>query len=340
MLFYEQPRIKEFTMLFALALIPVVILLVIIYFCDRKEKEPLGLLTGLFFAGAGSIIPVIIVEVVGQLILNFIVPKDTVINAIILATMIVAPAEELGKFAALRLITWKNKNFDYSYDAIVYAVFVSLGFAAFENIEYVLMDGVKTAILRMFTAVPGHACYAVAMGFFYSRAKKAQLTNDKSKYTLNMALSIIVPIVAHGIYDAIIMAAQNVDNLIALLGIVIWGIFVLAMFTVSIIAVIHSSRHDYCIVTLPNDVQTIYKPEVMGTWKCMCGKENRFNFCSECGLPRPVEEQWTCPQCGTLSSYKFCGNCGCKRPEAAGAKVAAAAVPTAPTVPTVPTTNA
>ena len=285
----------------------------------------MGLLAGLFFAGAGSIIPVIIVEAIGQWILNSIIPKDTVINAVILAMFLVAPAEELAKFAVLRLITWKNKHFDYSYDAIVYAVFVSLGFAALENIEYVLLHGVKTGILRMFTAVPGHACYAVAMGFFYSRAKKAKLTNDKSKYALNLTLSMVVPIVIHGIYDAIILASKNVNNLVALLGVITWIVFVLAMFGMSIFAVIHSSKHDFCIVTLPSAVQTIYKPEIIGTWKCMCGKENRFNFCSECGSPRPTEAQWTCPQCGTLSSFRFCGNCGCQRPVGAGVPVAGAA---------------
>ena len=301
-------------MLFALALIPVAVLLVIIYFCDRKEKEPLGLLTGLFFAGAGMIIPIIIVELIGQLILNAIIPRSSVLNSIILATLIIAPAEELGKFLVLRLITWKNKHFNYSFDAIVYAVFVSLGFAALENIEYVFASGLRTAVLRMFTAVPGHACYAVAMGFFYSRAKRAQLTNDKSGYKRNMALSILVPIAGHGVYDAIIMAARNFDNLTAMFGLLLWIVYVIALFVISIIAIVYSSKHDYCIVTLPSAVQTIYRPAVMGTWRCKCGTENRFNFCSQCGSPRPVVETWMCPRCRSVSSFKFCGNCGCPRP--------------------------
>ena len=73
--------------------------------------------------------------------------------------LIVAPAEELGKFIVLRSITWKNKHFNYSYDAIVYAVFVSLGFAALENITYVFGSGVGTAFLRMFTAVPTKSAF-------------------------------------------------------------------------------------------------------------------------------------------------------------------------------------
>ena len=153
-------------MLFALALIPVIGLLCFIYFNDKKEKEPFGLLIGLFFAGMGTVVTAIIGELVGGAIMGAIFPSESVIGQVLVACIIVAPAEELGKFLVLRLITWKNKNFNYNYDAIVYAVFVSLGFAALENIEYVFLSGWSAAIMRMFTAVPGHACFAVFMGFF------------------------------------------------------------------------------------------------------------------------------------------------------------------------------
>ncbi len=158
-------------MLFALALIPVIGLLLFIYFKDKKEKEPVGLLIGLFFAGLGSVIPAIILEVIGQLILDAVIPYESAFKAVHLAMIVVGPAEEMGKYVVLRLRTWKNKHFDYSYDAIVYAVFTSLGFAAIENVGYVFDGGLSTALMRMFTAVPGHACFAVFMGYFYSKAK-------------------------------------------------------------------------------------------------------------------------------------------------------------------------
>lgn len=302
-------------MLFSLALIPVFALLAVIYFNDKKEKEPIGLLAGLFFAGMGTVITAIIAELVGQIALNVIIPYNSALNAVVLSLFIIAPAEELGKFAVLRLITWKNKNFNYSYDAIVYAVFASLGFAAVENIMYVFTNGVGTALLRMFTAVPGHACDAVFMGFFYSKAKYAQLTNKKDKQTLYTALTIIVPIVLHGIYDAIIMGGRATnDGLITGFSVLLWIGYVIALFAGSVVTVIYSAKHDFCIVTVPNAAQAVYKPAVMGSWRCICGTENNFNFCSQCGHQRPIEEPWNCPKCGTLSYYKFCGNCGCQRP--------------------------
>lgn len=303
-------------MLLALALVPVIGLLCFIYFNDKNEKEPFWLLTVLFFAGMSTVISAIILELLGELMLDAIMPYDSVVKSVLLATIIVAPAEELGKYLVLRLITWKNRHFNYSYDAIVYAVFVSLGFAALENVGYVIGNGVFTALLRMFTAVPGHACYGVIMGYFYSKAKYAQLTEKKSKSILFRLLAIFVPIILHGIYDAILMGARNTDATLAMgLSLIIWIGIVIALFVVSIILIIRSSRRDFCIVTLPEkNVQTVYVPRVAGTWTCSCGVVNQFNFCPKCGKIRPYGNTWYCQRCGALSAYNFCGNCGTQKP--------------------------
>ncbi len=303
------------TFLFALALIPVAGLLVFIYLNDRKEKEPFKLLIGLFFAGMGTVVTAIIAEFVGQLILDLIFPYESVFKAIVLATLIVGPAEEVGKYLVLRLITWKNKNFDHNYDAIVYAVFVSLGFAALENVGYVFQTGIGTAILRMFTSVPGHACFAVFMGFFYSKAKYASLTNNKGKCVLYKFLAILVPTAIHGVYDAILFGGDATGEIVLTgISLLIWIAYVIALFTFSIIIIIKSAKNDFCIVTLPDEVQTVYRPVIIGSWTCGCGAENNLNFCFKCGRQRPTFSTWYCPKCGTISAYNFCGNCGCPRP--------------------------
>ncbi|WP_051689200.1 PrsW family glutamic-type intramembrane protease [Butyrivibrio sp. AE2032] len=300
-----------------LALIPVIGLLLFIYFNDKKEKEPFGLLIGLFFAGMGTVVTALIAENVGGLLLDLAMPYESVAKAVILATVIVGPAEEIGKYLVMRIITWKNKNFNYSYDAIVYAVFVSLGFAALENIAYVFTTGVLTALVRMVTAVPGHACYAVFMGYFYSKAKYASLTNKKGSTALFKFLAIIVPTIIHGIYDAILMGGSATGEVV-LSGIsfLFWIVFVTALFVVSCIFVVRSSRHDFCIVSLPGDVQTVYKTTMLGNWTCACGTVNTLNFCPKCGRARPVFNTWYCQRCGTLSAFYFCGNCGCPAPSA------------------------
>ena len=302
-------------MLFVLAIIPVIGLLCFIYFNDKKEKEPFGLLVALFFAGMATVLTAMIAELAGGFIIESVSPEKTVLSQIVDAMIIVGPAEELGKFFVLWIITWKNKHFNYSYDAIVYSVFVSLGFAAFENVGYVFSNGVGTAIARMITAVPGHACFAVFMGFFYSKAKYAAITQKKGKCLSNILLAIFVPIVIHGIYDAILMGAGASDlEALAGISIILWLGFVIAMFVVSCIIIVKSSKNDFCIVTMPDKVQTIYRPAVVGNWTCACGSVNRLNFCPKCGRQREFVSTWYCSKCGAPSSLNFCGNCGSPKP--------------------------
>ena len=129
-------------LLFVLALIPVIGLLVFIYLKDRKEKEPFGLLVALFFAGMATVITALLGEWIGEAVLGMVFEEKTAAFQIISAIFVVGFSEEIGKFLVLWLITWKNKHFDYSYDAIVYSIFVSLGFACFENVAYVFTNGV------------------------------------------------------------------------------------------------------------------------------------------------------------------------------------------------------
>lgn len=300
-------------MLMALALIPAIIILVVIYCCD-KNKEPKGLLTGLFFAGMGTIISAVILEVIGELILdNFV--YDDMMKAALMALVVVAPAEELGKYFVMRMITWKSKHFDYLFDGIVYAVFTSLGFATLENIGYVFQNGVITGIVRMFSSVPGHACFAVFMGFFYSKAKHASAKNKKGAAFLNKVLAIVVPILLHGFYDAFLMVSSaSYDNTTAVIGVLGWIVMLIAMFVCTIILIVKTSKNDFYILVLEDKTQIVYSARMLGTWLCTCGRTCSRNYCIDCGNKRPTIADWYCASCGSRSYWNFCGHCGAPKP--------------------------
>jgi hypothetical protein len=152
------------------------------------------------------------------------------------------------------------------------------------------------------------------MGFFYSKAKYASLTKKKGASARYILLSIIVPILIHGVYDAIIMVCGLTEDAAAVLGILLWIGYVIAMFVVCFILVIRSSKHDFCIITLPEKIQTVYRPSLIGDWKCTCGSVNRMNFCPKCGQQRQLVATWYCAKCGSPSALNFCGNCGSPKP--------------------------
>jgi RsiW-degrading membrane proteinase PrsW (M82 family) len=117
---------------------------------------------------------------------------------------VAAATEEFFKFLVFMLVIWNNRNFNEKFDGIVYAVFISLGFAGIENVLYVFSYGVEIGYVRAFTAVPLHALVAVVMGYHLGLAKMG--TNRRNGH---LFLALVLPILFHGFYDWILMIRQS-----------------------------------------------------------------------------------------------------------------------------------
>ena len=182
--------------LFILALAPVVIIAVYIYFRDKYEKEPIRLLLFALLAGAVTVIPILALE---KFLDSFTNSFPGLLSAAWKAFAVAAFSEELFKYLALYLLIWRSREFNEKFDGIVYATFVSLGFAAVENVLYVSSGGVGTGLMRAITAVPAHAIFGITMGFYFGMARfyEKERTNLKGK-------ALIYPIILHGIYDFIL----------------------------------------------------------------------------------------------------------------------------------------
>ena len=154
----------------AAAVLPAMVLLIYVYRKDVTEKEPGNLLVNLLLLGALSTVFASITELLGQYVLDSISFESETLKNAILYFIVVALSEEGFKYLLLRYRTWKEPNFNCTFDGVVYAVFVSMGFAIIENIKYVFAYGLATALVRAVTAVPGHACFGVFMGVFYGLA--------------------------------------------------------------------------------------------------------------------------------------------------------------------------
>jgi RsiW-degrading membrane proteinase PrsW (M82 family) len=182
------------------AVIPAVILMLYIYRSDRLEREPVGLLVKLALLGVLATVFAMIGEKLGFFLLRGL-NQSSAAYQLLMNFLVVGLCEEGFKYLLLRGSTWNNPNFNCRYDGVVYAVFVSLGFALWENISYVLHYGLQTAIVRALTAIPGHACFGVFMGVFYGLAKRYERNGRKSKSF--RVLAVVVPAALHGTYDYI-----------------------------------------------------------------------------------------------------------------------------------------
>lgn len=204
--------------LLILAIAPIIILLFYIYIKDKYEKEPLWLaLIGLLW-GFIMTAPIVFAES----FMERFTPKNERLVVLYNSFFVAAFVEEGFKFIVLYFLINKNKEFNESFDAIVYSVFISLGFAGLENLFYVFSEefgGIKTGILRAIFSVPAHGLFGVCMGYYFSFSKYY-----KADKKLNVLFSLLYAIIWHGLYDFFLLSEFWLSWLIFLVFLVyIWS---------------------------------------------------------------------------------------------------------------------
>lgn len=227
----------EAVLLILAAVLPAAFLMVKVYKSDRVEREPAWLVISLVLLGMISTALAGAAEQLGDRILTSFLEEGSLGYNALFFFLVVGPAEEGFKYAVLRWRTWRNPEFNCQYDGMVYAVFVALGFALWENIGYVLMFGMQTAVARALTAVPGHACFGVFMGVWYGIAKRYDLYGEVDRSRRARRLCVCIPALLHGCYDFIASLESEVFVLVFLA-------FIVAMFITALRIVKRLSARD------------------------------------------------------------------------------------------------
>ena len=210
--FLLNPILTYSFILIAAAVIPAVFLLLRVYRTDRLERESPRLLRRLVVMGVLSSLLALLEERIFSAVLASAVAADSPLYNVLLYFVVVAVSEESSKYLLLKRSTWKSPEFNCQYDGVVYAIFVSLGFALWENISYVMNYGFRTAIVRAVTAIPGHACFGVFMGVFYGLARKYENFGKPGAAKTCRVLSVLVPVGLHGAYDYIVTVDNTVGS--------------------------------------------------------------------------------------------------------------------------------
>ena len=239
MIFYV-PGLSVLAVYVLAAVLPAVFLMRYIYRKDTAEKEPPSLLLSLVFMGVLAALAAMVLERIGEGILNRTVSQYSRWYVILLAFLVVGAAEEGCKLFFLKRRSWWDPNFNYRFDGVVYAVFVSLGFAAFENVLYVFRYGLSVVLPRALLASPGHMGFAVFMGCFYGRAKLCEGYGDEAGKQGNLFLGWLSATVLHGIYDSCAMIGSGAATVAFL-------VFVVLMYLVVLRRIDRESRTDHPI---------------------------------------------------------------------------------------------
>ena len=199
------------------AILPAAIILYYVYKRDKFPEPPRVVLVTLFL-GFGITFPLMLLIPFAEGILENL-DWDIESNNFYMSFIRASFLEETMKFLILVYYCLHLDEFDEPMDALVYGVAASLGFAVFENWEYVMGAAGESigyakdvAFARAFSAVPMHALAGVFMGFFLMDA-----VFEKANRKLNLFLALFFPVCLHGLYD-LILFSKNISN---------WWIYIL-----------------------------------------------------------------------------------------------------------------
>lgn len=271
-------KIIQFIIIIILSIIPFGFIIFYVYKKDL-HKEPKKLVLFVFLLGMLSAL----CNTFFSFFNNFSLANKSTTNMniyelIIYSFLFVAFIEELFKFIFIYLSSYHFKEFDETYDILVYAITTHLGFAFFENIFYLAdtlinysnIQTFTTMIFRSLSAVPIHAVCGIYMGYFLSLAKIYKVADERYYMLINILYSIIIPIIIHGLYDFLLSYLANTNDVIFGFGIILYLVFI--YFT--------------------------------GFMRVKKSANNNFNL---------KFNNKSCPKCLNKTIGSYCPNCGCKQ---------------------------
>lgn len=211
--------------LIILAVAPCLAIAFFIYLKNELKPSPPKMLLLSVFYGVLSFFLTMVIGLALHKYTN--IESDSLSDQMIKALVFVGLVEEGSKFLFLRGIVFHNKHFTQPFDGIVHAVMIGMGFAVAENLLY-MYNGSSggSLIVRMVTAVPAHAAFAVIMGYFVGEAKIFV-----SSSFLYATMGLLFAAFAHGYYDYFLLDSnmpglwwQSIAALLIVIGITYYAL--------------------------------------------------------------------------------------------------------------------
>lgn len=215
-------------------IVPMLIYPLFLYWMDRYEKEPVGLIIAVFLWG---FVPAAVLSLISQLILGY--PFQLMDESGVLAdqvtTVLVAPlTEEFFKGLAVLgiFLLWRNE-FDGVFDGILYGGLVGFGFAAIENVLYFLEGDVALFVMRAVVFGLNHAFFTSLTGIGFGVARHARNLFMRLSAPV---LGLLAAMIAHALHNATVSFAADMPAMFCLAMLADWG-GVIFVFVIMVLAI-------------------------------------------------------------------------------------------------------
>ena len=188
--------------------------------------------------------------------------------------------EETWKFLATLRLVKKLPEFDQPIDGMIYAMTVALGFAALENVEYMVRFGPGVLVARSLLSMPIHLACAAIFGYGLARAR---FISSHKKYIKTALPYLLAAAGVHAAFDFFIFLRT-------------WTI--LLVFPLLLFIVWYSNRKLHYL----RDQYLFIESAICQ--HCQQSNTVRAKFCIRCGLPLGEGGEF----------FKICGNCHVRVP--------------------------
>ena len=206
---YSGPQPDVILLTFAIAFLPSLILMVILRFTEKYEREPWGaVLTAFLWGATATVVLVILARGYFEVYMRDNYPaiaSDKSMMTIYTSWLITPIAAEILKLMSLFFV---REELDEAEDGLIYGAVAGLGFAATEMMLYGLFVfssyGIEvfiyTVLLRTVSVVILQASVGAIAGYGISRAVATK--HKKGKLWLSPVF-LLIAIAIHGLFNAI-----------------------------------------------------------------------------------------------------------------------------------------
>jgi RsiW-degrading membrane proteinase PrsW (M82 family) len=202
------------TVIGAAAIAPALLLLWLVIAADERPGPPVKV-WGAFLLGAASI------SLLGAArvpFMSLLAVTDNPGLALALRSIFgIAAPEEIVKILVIVAVSWRRQPFADPMDTVVYGAAAGLGFAAYENLAYLVQHPDmwrSLAVLRSVLTVPFHGALGVIAGAYLAIARSGTALGAHRRHRdwarISTRISILlVPLVLHSGFDFPLLTLQQ-----------------------------------------------------------------------------------------------------------------------------------
>lgn len=223
------------TVMGAAAIAPALLLLWLVIAADERPGPP-AMVWAAFVLGAASVSLLGLTRAPFAPLLN--VTEPPWLALILHSLFAIAAPEELVKIAAIATVAAMRRKPADPMDAVVYGAAAGLGFAAYENLAYLMQHADiwrSLAVLRSVLTVPFHGALGIIAGAYIAIARSGTAlgahrhARDWARIRNRVAI-FVIPIALHASFDAPLLALQRNPDLSGPSALVLEGIAMLVGF--------------------------------------------------------------------------------------------------------------